>query len=318
MSRHDYPWKRFWVAREGNLVLTDEGYLEDPEAEYGNLTNPRAVLFSSIEYLKCLVLLGEPGIGKSKALKDTLSSIEQTAKTSGDKVIFLNLNAYSSEDRLVRDIFEAEAFLEWTQATGDMHLILDSLDECLLRIDTVANILGQKLNALPQDRLNLRIACRTAVWPSGLEEAIQALWGSDNVGIYEMAPLRRGDIALAASQEGLDSSKFLSAVDDRNAGSLAAKPITLSFLLNTFRRDGGFPQSQSQLFQEGCRLLCEESNDSRLVANRTGTLSTDQQLLVASRIAGCTVFGNHAGVWIGPDGHVPSSGVRVRHPVNVV
>ena len=54
-----------------------------------------------------------------------------------------------------------------------MHLFLDSLDECLLRIDTIVAFLPEELKKLPVDRLSLRIACRTAVWPLLLEEELR-------------------------------------------------------------------------------------------------------------------------------------------------
>jgi hypothetical protein len=56
--------------------------------------------------------------------------------------------------------------VRWKQDGSHFVLHLDSLDEALLRIETVANLIAIELPNLPVDRLSIRIACRTAVWPA--------------------------------------------------------------------------------------------------------------------------------------------------------
>jgi len=68
MSGKRYNWKRFWYPMTGNIDLSDRGYLYDPDSEYGHIFNPEVVPFESIETVPCLVLLGEPGIGKTPAI----------------------------------------------------------------------------------------------------------------------------------------------------------------------------------------------------------------------------------------------------------
>lgn len=53
----------------------------------------------------------------------------------------LTLRSYGSEDRLVRDVFDSKAFVSWTEGKNRLHVFLDSLDEGLLRIDTLAALL---------------------------------------------------------------------------------------------------------------------------------------------------------------------------------
>ena len=42
-----HDWKRFWCRPEGRINLSDEGFLVDPEAEYGAALNPDVVLDSA-------------------------------------------------------------------------------------------------------------------------------------------------------------------------------------------------------------------------------------------------------------------------------
>ena len=90
----------------------------------------------------------------------------------------------------------------------------------------------------------MRIACRTADWPLGLEGGLRELWGNESVEVYELAPLRRRDVAEAARAIGLDPDSFLVEVDRKEAVPLAIKPVTLEFLLNTFHREQPIPLRQ--------------------------------------------------------------------------
>jgi hypothetical protein len=84
------------------------------------------------------------------------------------------------------------------------------------------------------DRLSIRVGCRTAEWPKTLEDGLTRLWGKEAVGVYELAPLRRVDVLMAAEDSGLNSDTFLRAVDGAEAVPLAIKPVTLEFLLDSY------------------------------------------------------------------------------------
>jgi predicted NACHT family NTPase len=318
MLEQTYNWQRFWCLRSGRINLADGGYLYDPESEWGNVYNPDLVRFEAISNTPCLALLGEPGIGKTQAMKLEQARITAKVCEEGGQVLLLDLRSYSSEDRLVRKLFESQEFRAWERGTYQLHIFLDSLDECLLRIDTVAALLLDEFKQYRDEirRLNLRIACRTAVWPPVIEEGLKQLWGKDAVGVYELAPLRRKDIREAATVEGIDSDAFLEEVQKKNIVPLAIKPVTLKFLLNIYcRHNGQFPANQRlhELYLDGCRCLCEETNESRLASKLKGKLNPEQRLIVAARIAAVTIFANRFAIWTGIDwGNVPDEDVLLR------
>ena len=312
MSHKIYSWKRFWCPREGKLNLSDDGYLLDPDAQYGSIHNPDVVPFESISKFSCLALLGEPGMGKSTGMQTQKGSIDALVSKSGDASLWVDLRAYQTDVRLAQGIFEAPVFQDWLNGKHRLHLFLDSLDECLLRVDTVAALLIEEFGKHPMDRLYLRIACRTADWPGALEDGLRRRWGEDAVKVYELTPLRRVDVAHAAKAEGLNADNFLTEVDKREVVPLAIKPITLRFLLNTYSRHGQFPSSQAELYLEGCLLLCEETSESRRAAQLTGTLSAHQRLVVAARIAALTIFAKRYAIWISFDaGDVPAEDIKI-------
>jgi predicted NACHT family NTPase len=319
MSEQIYGWKRFWCPRSGHISLEDRGYLLDPESEWGRHYNSDLVGSEAIADIPCLALLGEPGIGKTQAMEELKKYTEKAIDTS-HKILKLNLHSYSSEDRLIRNFFESTTFTTWRNGKHRLYLFLDSLDEGLLRIDTLAALLveefGKKEYRDELDRLYLRIACRTAVFPKILEEGLEQLWGKNFLEIYELAPLRRVDVMLAGNANGLDANAFLEEVERKGVVAFAIKPITLEFLLNIYKRNNGqFPPNRGlvELYLDGCRSLCEEKNLSRLASRRVGKLEVDQRLIIAGRIAAATVFANRFAIWTEPDqGAVPDEDICIR------
>ncbi|MBW4465787.1 MAG: hypothetical protein KME07_10170 [Pegethrix bostrychoides GSE-TBD4-15B] len=316
MAKQVYGWKRFWCPRTGSINLADRGYLCDPDGEWGKAYNPDLVTFETISHLSCLALLGEPGIGKTQALEVERSEIVNKIQEQGDRALFIDLRSYGSEDRLVRSLFDSSEFKAWQTGTHKLYIFLDSFDECLLRVDTLATLLVDEFKRHRDviHRLCLRIACRTAVWPPVLEEGLKEIWGESSLGVYELAPLRLVDVIVAAEAEGFSPDDFLREVGQKNIVSLAIKPVTLGFLLNIYRRHGGqFPPNQNELYLQGCKLLCEENNESRRGSNRRGNLDIDQRLIVAARIAAITILSNRFAVWAGVNqGEIPADDVPLQ------
>ncbi|MDF5729240.1 MAG: CHAT domain-containing protein [Rhizonema sp. PD38] len=320
MLNEDYKWKRFWCPRSSRINLADGGYLYDPEAELGKVYNPDLVTFEVISNLPCLVMLGEPGIGKSSTLESEQDKIINKIEAAGDQVLLLNLRSYRTQDSLVEELFKSLEFTNWLKGTHQLHIFLDSLDECLLRIDTVATLLADKFNRREirskAECLYLRIACRTAVWQAVLEEGLKQLWGKDNVGIYELAPLRRVDVREAAKIEGIENPEvFIEEINKKNVVPLAIKPITLEFLIKTYRRSGSkFSPNQRlhELYLEGCLWLCEERNKSRISSKLKGDFQRQQRLIIAARIAAITIFGNRFAIRTGIQGDVQNDDVLIE------
>lgn len=313
MSDPVYQWKRFWCLREGRVSLSDGGYLYDPDSDMGKLYNAGLLSFSEISATPCLVLLGEPGIGKTRTVRMELDRIKPVIEEQGGQIMWLDLRSYGSEDRLIADLFQSPVFDAWTKGKHILHLFLDSLDECLLRIDNLASILIDELNKCPAERLFLRIICRTAEWPSFLEKNLQRIWSNNALRVYELAPLRRIDVIDAAKVNGLKPDAFLHEIDRKEVVPLAIKPITLKFLLNVYHKSGELSSTQSELYLQGCRLLCEETSDTRRAPRLKGKLSCEQRMTVASRIAAVSIFSNRYAIWTGINqGDVPDADVDFR------
>ena len=236
LSNKQYNWRRYWTPREGSISFTDHGFVSEPEDEEFGLRRVSSVVpFESIATFPCLALLGEPGIGKS----ETLKSLSTDPNRIGP--LRIDLAAFGSDSMLYKAVFESHAFREWINSSATLEIFLDSLDECLIHVRTVARLLIDEFAKYPRSRLLLRIACRTAEWPQLLSKELPRLWGDQNFAEYELAPLTRKNVRDAAIAEGLDPDAFLNEVDRLGITALAMKPLTLIFLLQS---RGNFPQKQ--------------------------------------------------------------------------
>jgi hypothetical protein len=304
-----YPWPRFWVPHDGSIDLSDGGFLRDP-ADWP--TTRRALHpLAALQHWRSLVLLGEPGIGKSTTLKEEAERVARLDAAASLDSIYVDLRAFSSESLLYRRVFESEKFTAWRTGSSHLFLHFDSLDEALLRIDSIANLFASELADLPTDRLSVRIACRTAVWPAAtLGVALKDIWGGGS-GIFELAPLRRRDVVAALDVNGIAVEDFMRALFAAQAVPFAVKPLTLKMLLTIYQQRGDLPDSNIGLYRQGCLALCEESNESRRDSGRRGKLNAGQRVRLAGRIAAATILGNRFAVWTGPQVDCPGEDVPV-------
>jgi len=303
-SHRNYPWKRFCCPKGKIYILDDDGYLPDPEGDLVISPLVRDV-YSSLAEKPCTVLLGEPGIGKTQALSDyrTRRGVQIQTGLDPDDLLYLDLRTYSSEARLFRDIFQSSQWSKWLlDGKYTLELILDSLDECMIHVNTVAALLTEEFRNCPVSRLHIRIACRTAEWPMLLNEELPRIWKQENFGTYELLPLRRIDVEKAAQIAEIDTNKFMEAVQNHNMVPFAIKPVTLLMLLQDFKTKGVLGGNQVELYRDYLLHLCREQSRSRLASGAQGQLLPDEKLALAERIAALTVFGKRAAIYQGQDG----------------
>jgi hypothetical protein len=204
----------------------------------------------------------------------------------------MDLGQYSEESRLIREIFESETFQDWVAGSHELHLYLDGLDECRIYIRPLPKLLSAQLRKYAShiSRLRLRVACRTAEWSSTLSDTFKELWGGESTGEYELVSLRQRDVAEAAKSEGVDPPEFLREVERVRAQPLASRPITLRFLMESFRRDHRLYDTQAGLYEEACKKVCTEPNRDLIDVGPGSQLTASARLGISSRIAALLIF----------------------------
>lgn len=286
-SQQKHQWSRFWIPFDSDVSLDYDGFPVDPEGEFARYYSSSHIL-ASFDDVPALVLLGEPGIGKSTALAEECDRL----KSAGIAVFYRELNRYETDTALIDDLFRNPQMQEWyIHPDAQLVLLLDSLDECRLSIPRAARIIARELEKLPRERLKFRITCRVADWPEEMTDALNELWptqrGSEvsHVIRLSLVPLRRKDVMQAATDRDLNASAFLEEIRRVEIASFASHPHTLNMLLDIYRDGGCLPSCRAEIFEQGCLHLVTENSRSRKNDGRRGRVEPALRLPIAGRIA---------------------------------
>jgi len=282
-----YDWKRYWIPinkEEARISLTEDGFLRPPTEFYNNHLRT----LEELENKDYLILIGEPGIGKSKVLEH----LKQQKRQRQD-YIFKNLTAIDGNK--LEKFFHTKVIPKLNKTKGDLYVYLDSLDECRLVFIEAAtyltNLLKEELKNF-KDRLKLRITCRAKDLPETIKQGLKSFYNQEEDNCFKLQPLTKENIITASKQNDIDSEHFIEEIIKKQVVSLAIKPITLRFLVNLYRENNGFPNKIVELYEKGLKLLSIEDNSFYKELKIIGKLNPEDRLLIAARIAAISKFCN--------------------------
>jgi len=289
-------WIRFCARLDAEVEL-EEGFLNDPGGTWGRLANPNALSLADLASEPCVVLLGEPGLGKTIALEQE----EARLRAAGGTVDRIDLRGYDTGTDLGTRMFRSQCWQEWQKGSYQLTLILDAVDESPLPSNTLVRVVLDGLRTADLTRLVLRIACRHGAWPPAFEQGLADRFGrTPRELLYKLLPLRMADVKEAATHRGFDGDGFVAEVVRRGVGPLASIPITLDMLLRIYAEGQTLPKMRSEIYRRGLLTLCEEPDVARrheLERGATGLRLTAEQLFrVAARIATYTTLGGHTAI----------------------
>ncbi len=292
-----YPWRRYWSRWDRNPSAPTSGFLHEIGGSAGWFNTSEYQTLGDLASVPCLVLVGEPGIGKSDAISQELNRL----RDERCRAFIYDLKEYSTADEIGDAIFG-----DLASAEGVISVFLDSLDEGRTAIQNLLaplqRILRERLaNAAYRDRLRLRITCRSQDWPHSLGDELRNIFGEENVEFWHMCPLQRSDAAAGAAAEGLCPNTFIDQVADARAEPLAAKPVTFDLLVRIVKSDGRIPPRQADVYRNGLELLCLDPNKWRITeanAGFAGGLGHRHRLALARRIACLSIIGQRPFMYI--------------------
>jgi hypothetical protein len=273
-----YPWERLWVPGSGTTVdeaLTHDGYFY-PNADTKPLEHWQDVA--------CLILLGEPGMGKSAEWRRQSEQVVDGASQ------FVNLGDFSSGWDVVTALEKYPSVEKWFREPGSkLFLWLDSFDEALTHESKLAQALKRMLDRWPLAGLRIRILSRTATWPAFFTDDLKQRFDSPecegNVVLLQLAPLTLSQLFTAAEHERIDPRAFVEAIEGAEAVPLAIRPVTFGLLIKLWKAGKFGPGlgRRTELLEAGCKLLCEEEWDTQRTPSPLH--DPDRRLRVAAHLA---------------------------------
>lgn len=153
-----YDIKRFWTPIDKKFDLSDGGYLEDPEQYPEWMGHAESVGYEYLQDVPCLILLGEPGAGKSTWFDQICEQLSASIRANGDEILPIRLQkAHDVRD----EVFESEEFLDWRKGRHRLYLFFDGFDEREKLDRWLRNLIAKVLESAPLERLCFRVVCRT-------------------------------------------------------------------------------------------------------------------------------------------------------------
>jgi hypothetical protein len=207
--------ERLCVPWGGSLWVSPDGFLPEPSELLTPLAGQRSSspgglqLVSSAAASGAVVMLGEPGLGKSTSLQALVAGLPvwENAQAHENGLAWVDLVdvdattfhalvtdplqrlplAVSDEDSNV-----SSGALEQTSEPR-LTLVLDGVDECPLEPKRRVGRLRRALARRDLGRLRLLVGCRSADYPHVLHELLAALFSE--LRVVELAPLTRSNVA---------------------------------------------------------------------------------------------------------------------------
>lgn len=330
-----FPWARFWTPSNRPIQLGSStiwggettGFLADPEDGFiGAEANKHLLTTESLlaPQAGCFVLCGEPGMGKSRTLDAFVRANPNPQR------LILEFRDIASWEQFCGQIKASTPWQSWIVGDHLLTLVVDGVDEGLIKIDGFVGALTGMLKSEPVSRLQLVLACRSLEWPHSEGHRLAALWKSEESvserptsGIYELCPLRDRDarmaagLALDSGDPGRLGNAFMRELNRHRLIGLGARPLTLKMLLQEFGSGAGkFPRSHRELYRRCTRAMVIEHDAGRRTRLRNKNIprlavSDKQRERVAGRIAALMLLCGRSAVNFDPAVHPATNDLTV-------
>lgn len=281
-ARDWFSWRRWWCPAAEDPPVSS-GFLDDPAGLFATYFDYSLIELAQLDHVRCLVLLGEAGMGKSSELDVE----KQRLREARLPVAGFDLGTEPDISLLRDTVLTSPEVTAWLAGAYDLVMLLDGFDEANASLAKLPDQLINLLDGLPTGRLKLRITSRTGLWSPLLDAGLADRW--PDLQRHVLAPLTEEDVRVAAHEALGDGSAFVSAVRDRDLGALAARPLTLRMLMTVQRDDGALPIDRIDLYDRAVKVLARENHERRIEEPSSPDHPVDERLRAARRLAAVSI-----------------------------
>lgn len=289
-----FAWTRHWIPDDGSAASAP-AVAGETDAAMDN----RAVLLTEIADTPCLVLLGEPGMGKTHEI-DELAAWLRGKGECVDLLCGKDAALPASLDALIA----SDHHQLWARDGRPWHILIDGIDEIAGPSSAGERLLSNFLDKLIASNrrigsLRIALTCRTSAWTEGLERVIEQRWPIGSFRKLMLAPLDEADILAAIERIEPEAGERASLVErllTERMLAVASRPLLLLLLLRSYDDIGGFPQSQTDLFERIVERALSRPGDATDATRTTAA----GRLAIATTFSGYVRFSPGARE-IGPD-----------------
>ncbi len=161
------PWRRFCTPHgKINCGYDGRGFLVDPEDEYGKFSNPHLCSTEELAPYRCIILSGQPGLGKTIEVEKLEKVTIRAANQSSDTIIGFHCRSIASHEALRRATIGAPIWKTTISNGSFINLIIDGVDEGLAKVPGIRFHTGPSwLRSEPIEKIRLILG---AAPPSGI------------------------------------------------------------------------------------------------------------------------------------------------------
>lgn len=240
----------------------------EPRSRGDAIDLPEFLLFKDCLHIPNLILLGDPGMGKTFTFK-------QAAVYEG------------------AEYFTVRSFLRKRgKNCKDKTIYLDALDEFRSRGED-GKIIDKLVEVINECGCNrIRLSCRAADWLGDTDlAALKDAFIEDQFAVVSLEPLSKKEIIwILEGEQFLHADAFMLDAEKRNVNQLLSNPQTLLMLVEVVIQ-GDWPKNKKELYEKCTNLLLKESNQEHGRLD-VGKFQPDELISMAGMICATLLISN--------------------------
>ncbi|HDR8934500.1 NACHT domain-containing protein [Burkholderia vietnamiensis] len=270
----------------------------------------------------CIVLLGEPGSGKTAEFRHRVQELRQAA----EHAFLSRWQDWCDGDEIFDTIDDKCSFFEMVESGRPVWWFIDALDEGRIKTEKAFDVLRKGLRRLHElnalHLVKLRLSCRSRDWRPSEAEQLSKFFAAveyeeqpiEGLTTLQLLPLQEAAIRALAFEKlsgEHEVDRFMESLQRRHVTALASHPLTLAMMLSLCLEDNSsLGYDRTTLYAKAMERLAIEHNREHADQKPPQTLPAER-IAIAQQIAVRVVLGGNDTIT------VPDSDARSDRAVDV-